>query len=334
MAKNTVSLGGGISDAGTSFLLSVSGADDIMSPWGPPATYFSGGYTSGTTASSNRAAIISNFKVRLGGSGSGYSGTADGNLQLSSNPAGTSDVGIYSQFNQTSTTASVNSGTIAYPINTSNTYYYGADLDSGTGTTFFFARGGGGNVYLNGSSVSSFAGDSLSGELTYQTIPSKPQSISAASILQTSFTLNWGTPADDGVQDPGGYSSTNIKGYRIAYKANASSTWLVWTANTGTSATSRSITGLSTNTKYDFQVSALNSVTDVYAATTPYTDISAVVGERSDILTVTTLSSAPKVWDSATSSFKTTTAYVWNGAAWVPADTKVWNGTAFVPLIL
>lgn len=334
MAKDTVSLGGGISDTGTSYLLSVSGSSDITSPWSPPDTYFSGGYTGGTTASGNRAAIISNFRVRLGGTYGGYSGTADGNLQLSSNPAGTNDVGIYTQFNQTGTTATYSSGTIAYPINTSNTYYYGADLDSGTGTTFFLARGGGGNIYLDGSVVSSFSGDSISGDITYQTIPSKPQSISAASILQTSFTLNWGTPLDDGVQDPGAYTSTNIKGYRISYKANASSIWLVWTANTGTSATSKAITGLSTNTKYDFQVSALNSVTDVYAATTPYTDISAVVGERSDILTVTTLSSAPKVWDSATSSFKSTTAYVWNGGAWVPADTKVWNGTAFVPLIL
>lgn len=333
MARDTVSLGGGVSDSGTSYILSVSSGSDVTSMWNTPSTYLSGGYTSGTTASTVRAAVITNLQLRLGGTYNGYSGSADGKLQISNNAAGTTGDLLYTTFNQTGTTKTFSSGTINHKIDTSNDYYYGADMNDPTGSVFMFARGGSGNVYLDGTAQPSFSGTSLSGSLTYQTIPSKPQSISATSILQTSLTLNWTAPVDDGVQDPSGYSAANIKGYRISYKPSSSSTWLVYgSGNTGSSATTASITGLSTNTQYDFQVSALNDVTNVYAATTPYTDIAAVVGERSSILTVKTLSSAPKVWNGT--AFVPTTLNVWNGAAFVPADIKVWNGSAFVPLIL
>lgn len=334
MAKDNVTLGDGLSDVGYSYGLSSTGSDDFMSLWNTPSTYLSGGYTSsGTVASTARPGVVTNLQLRLGGTYDGYSGNADGGLQLSTEQDGAGGTtGVYGSFNQTGTTKTFSSGTIAYPIDTSRDYYYGADLASGTGGNFFFARAAsGGATYKNGSS---FAATSMSGQLTYQTIPSKPVSISAANVLQTTFTLNWTAPLDDGVQDPSGYSAANINGYRISYKANASSTWSVLVANTGPSSLSYNVTGLTTNTKYDFQVSALNDVTDVHVTSSgiAYSNISAAVGERSNILTFTTLASAPKVWNGT--AWTNSTLRLWNGSTWVNADIKVWNGSAWTPLIL
>ena len=336
MAKDTVTLGDGLSDIGYSYFLSVSGSTDVVSAWNPPDTYLSGGYVSGTTASTVRPIVVTNLQLRLGGTYDGYSGNADGALTLSTEVDGSGGVtGNYGSFNQTGTTKTFSTGTIDYPFSTTATYlFYGADMSSGTGGNFFFARseGTGRNVHKDGV-LSGFDG-SISGQLTYQTIPSKPASISASNVLQTTFTLNWTAPVDDGLQDPAGYSAANIKGYRIAYKANASSTWSVLVANTGSSTLSYNVTGLTTNTKYDFQVSALNSVTDRHAAyySVAYTDIAASVGERSSVLTFTTLASAPKVWNGE--AWTNSTLRVWNGSTWVNADIKVWNGTAWTPLIL
>ena len=332
MSKNNVTLGDGLTDIGYSYSLGTGTGTDFTSQWDTPLTYLSGGYTSsGTVASTARPGIVSNLQLRLGGTYGGYSGTNDGSLQMSTEQDGAGGTtATYGSYSQTATTKTFTSGTIDYPIDTSRNYYYGADSGSTDGN-FLFARSTTGAVYRDGTLLT--AGN-LSGQLTYETIPSKPVSISASNVLQTTLTLDWTAPLDDGVQDPSGYSAANIKGYRIAYKANASPTWLVYTANTGTSTLTGPITGLSVNTKYDFQISALNKITDKHAAfySVAYSDIAAAVGERSDILTVTTLASAPKLWNGT--AWTATTLRVWNGSSFSNADIKVWNGSAWTPLIL
>jgi hypothetical protein len=329
MAQVTVTLADGLTDTGYAYNATATTGTSYVSPWNAENSYLSGGYTS---AGSNipsviRAARVTNLQLRLGGTYAGYSGTADGFLQISTTTSGGSTFG--GPIGLTATTQTYNSGTISHNIDTELTYYYGFLCSSGSGSNFLFARSGDGtgNTYKNGTQTHS---GSISGQAIYQTIPSKPQSISASNVSQNTFTLNWTAPADDGVQNPAAYSAANIRGYRIAYKANATTAWLVYgTGNTGSSALTASITGLSTGTKYDFQVSALNAVTESHNA--PSTNISAIVGERSNILTLTTLTSAPKVWNG--SAWTATTLRVWNGTAWTSADIKVWNGTAWVPLI-
>lgn len=333
MSKNNVTLGDGLTDIGYSYSLGTTTGSDFTSLWNTPLTYLSGGYTSsGTVPSTARPGIVSNLQLRLGGTYGGYSGTNDGSLQMSTEIDGAGGITLtYGSYAQTGTTKTFSSGTIDYPIDTSRDYYYGADSGSNDGNFLFARAASAGDTYKDGVAI---AASEMSGQLTYETIPSKPVSISASNVLQTTFTLNWTAPLDDGVQNPSGYSATNIKGYRIAYKANASPTWLVYTANTGTSALTESITGLSVNTKYDFQVSALNSITDRHAGfySVAYSDIAAAVGERSDILTITTLSSAPKLWNGT--DWTTTTLKVWNGSSFSNADIKVWNGSAWTPLNL
>jgi hypothetical protein len=71
-------------------------------------------------------------------------------------------------------------------------------------------------------------------------------SLSAGSPSQTAINLSWSAPSDTG--------GATITGYRI--KKNGST--LV--ANTGTTGTTYSATGLSGNTSYNFNVAAINSV--------------------------------------------------------------------------
>ena len=330
MAQGTVNLGDGLNDIGYAYIQSLDGNTDITSPWNTPSTYLSGGYTGAgsNVASTVRAARVTNLQLRLGGTYSGVSGTADGNLEISPTSAGNGTI-YGSLINLTGTTRTYSTGTISHNIDTAADYFYGFDCVSGTGGNFNFARSadGTGNTYKDGTQTHT---GSISGQLTYQTIPSKPRSISSSNILQTTFTLNWTAPADDGAQNPSAYSAANIRGYRIAYKANAATAWSVYTANTGSSALTASITGLSTGTKYDFQVSALNAVTESHNAS--YASIGAIVGERSNIITVTTLTSAPKLWNGT--AWNTTTIRVWNGSSFSNADIKLWNGSAWVPLNL
>jgi hypothetical protein len=328
MAQGTVQLGDGIGDIGYAYIQSLSGDTDITSPWYTPTTYLSGGYTGAglNVLSTVQAARVTNLQLRLGGSYNGVSGTADGNLEISPDAAGNGTT-YGSQIGLTSTTQTYSTGTISHNIDAASDYFYGFDCVVGTGGNFNFARSANATGFTYKDGTQTHTG-SISGQITYQTIPSKPQSISSSNITQTTFTLNWTAPADDGVQDPAAYSAANIRGYRIAYKANSATAWSVHTANTGTSALTRSITGLSTGTKYDFQVSALNAVTESHNAS--YANITAIVGERSNILTLTTLTSAPKVWNG--SAWTTSTLRVWNGSAWVNGDIKVWNGSAWVPL--
>jgi hypothetical protein len=330
MAQGTVQLGDGLGDIGYAFVQSLSGDTDFTSPWDTPSTYLSGGYTGAGSniASVVRAARVTNLQLRLGGTYSGVSGTADGFLEISPDAAG-NGTNYGSQIGLTGTTQTYSTGTISHNIDTAVNYFYGFDCVPGTGGNFNFARSadGTGNTYKDGTQTHS---GSISGQLIYQTIPSKPQSISSSNVLQTTLTLSWTAPADDGVQNPAAYSAANIRGYRVAYKANAATAWSVLVANTGSSALAYSVTGLSTGTKYDFQVSALNAVTESHNAS--YSSIGAIVGERSNILTVTTLTSAPKVWNGT--AWTTSTLRVWNGSAWVNGDIKAWNGSAWVPLNL
>lgn len=329
MAQGTVQLGDGINDPGYAYYSSANGDNDWTSEWNPTDTYLSGGYTGAGSniASTVRAGRVTNLQLRLGGTYT-VSGTADGFLEISTDAAGNGTI-FGSQIGLTGTTQTYSTGTISHNIDTAVNYFYGFDCVAGTGSNFVWARSGDGTGATYRDGTQSHSG-SMSGQLTYQTIPSKPQSISASNVSQNTFTLNWTAPADDGVQSPSAYSAANIRGYRIAYKANSATAWSVYTANTGSSALTASITGLTSGTKYDFEVSALNAVTQSHNAS--YASISAIVGEKSNTLTLTTLTSAPKVWNG--SAWTATTLKVWNGSAWTNADIKVWNGSAWTPLNL
>src|SRR5205807_4582650 len=83
------------------------------------------------------------------------------------------------------------------------------------------------------------------------TVPSSPTNLNAYPASETSISLSWVTPQDNG--------GSAITGYKIEYKSGSGS-YLVLIANTASTVTSYLHTGLATDTTYTYRVSAINSI--------------------------------------------------------------------------
>jgi hypothetical protein len=314
MAQYTDSLGGGVADTGVSYKVSFVSSSDLVSPWNPTDTPNSGAFDStGITASTVKPATVTTIRLRLGGTsvdgaGSPVYGNADPYIQLATQIDGGGGYTDDTIHHLTSSMITASTGTVNWAIDTNTTYYYGARGSTGTGSTLTFARGGSnGGIYFNGTLQSGFGNDGISGDVTVQHIPSAPGAPSTSNIGTTSLTLTWTAPTDNG--------GSSVTGYRINYKANTTSAWSVLVANTGSTTLSRTITtGLERNTKYDFQVAALNGVTDAH--NTNYSSITAHVGVRSSTATATTLSGGPKIWTGAGTGID----------GWSQSEIKIWTG--------
>jgi hypothetical protein len=82
------------------------------------------------------------------------------------------------------------------------------------------------------------------------TVPDAPTSVSGTANGVTSSTVTWTAPANTG--------GAAITGYKVEYAASPYSSYTVFNANTGTTSTSISVTGLINGTSYKFRVSATN----------------------------------------------------------------------------
>ena len=82
-------------------------------------------------------------------------------------------------------------------------------------------------------------------------MPGAPTSLTATASGTTTIDLSWTAPADDG--------GSTITGYRIEVSPNGTSSWTNRVANTGTTSTSYSHTGLSAGTTRHYRVSAINA---------------------------------------------------------------------------
>ena len=119
------------------------------------------------------------------------------------------------------------------------------------------------------------------------TAPGLPTSLTATANGQTQIDLSWNAPASDG--------GANITGYRIEVSSDGSS-WSDLVANTNSTSTSYSHTGLTAGSTRHYRVSAINSVgtgtaSNVDNATTaaagvPSAPVIAGVVGRADALTV------------------------------------------------
>jgi YVTN family beta-propeller protein len=100
----------------------------------------------------------------------------------------------------------------------------------------------------------------------YKTVPQPPTSLEATTASSSQINLSWNAPANNG--------GSAITGYEIQRSTNGGSTWSTIVANTASTATTYSDTGLSPNTTYTYQVSAINPVgagnpSNAASATTP-----------------------------------------------------------------
>lgn len=94
-----------------------------------------------------------------------------------------------------------------------------------------------------------------------------PSGLSATSITQTSATVNWG-------------AVSGATSYNLQYKLSSSSTWTTITAITGTS---RSLTGLTANSTYNYQVQAVcGSTSSTYSSAASFTTLASGGGGCSD----------------------------------------------------
>ena len=84
------------------------------------------------------------------------------------------------------------------------------------------------------------------------TVPGVPTGLTATADGETGIGLSWTAPADDG--DEG------ITGYRIEVSADGGSAWTDRVANTNSTGTIQSHTGLSAGSTRHYRVSAINAV--------------------------------------------------------------------------
>ena len=94
--------------------------------------------------------------------------------------------------------------------------------------------------------------DNATTDAAATTVPGAPTSLSATASGTTTIDLSWTVPADNG--------GSAITGYRIEVSPNGTSSWTNRVADTGTTATTYSHTGLDAGTTRHYRVSAINSV--------------------------------------------------------------------------
>src|SRR5881409_3910733 len=87
---------------------------------------------------------------------------------------------------------------------------------------------------------------------TTSVVSSPPSGLAAAAVSSSQINLSWTAPADNG--------GSAITGYKIERSMDGGSSWSTLVANTGSTATTYSDTGLAHTTTYTYRVSAINSV--------------------------------------------------------------------------
>lgn len=328
MASHDIDRGDGLSDTGTAFFTSSTSAyilSDVTTS--NTGTYVSGGFDSLGNPYTSRPILIVDVTVRVGGVGFGGP-TSTGSYQplLSTQDDGTPSTRSGGNTTPGGTTVSATtSSDFQFAAFTNTKYYYGFQ-ERGVGSSIVHGRGGtSGTIWRNG--VSTVSNSRISGRVVQNSIPNEPTNflVNSASITPTSMQFTWTAPTDDG----GG--STEIKGYRINYKVNTASVWSVLVANTGSNATSATVTELSPSTSHDFQVAALNETTDLHNAS-DYSSITSHVGVRSSTVTASTIADHQlKVFVGG--EFKNGIVKVWSGSEFknvANTNVSVWTGSAFV----
>jgi Fibronectin type III domain len=174
-----------------------------------------------------------------------------------------------------------------------STVYYGFQKQDTGNVRFSTYTSSGNYVYVDGS-TSTYPNRRLRGQITVESVPNSPTSLTSSSVNAVAVTLTWTIPTDLG-------TAAGINGYRVLQKpnalANTNANWSVATVSgqaslgdTGSSANTATVTGLKPGTSYDFMVAALNSVTDSLLTdnTQSYSNTIAHTGTLSSVYTVRT----------------------------------------------
>src|SRR5207245_2064168 len=101
-------------------------------------------------------------------------------------------------------------------------------------------------------SVGTGSPSSTASATTLAVAPSSPSALTATVASSSQINLSWTSPADNG--------GSAISGYMVERSTDGGTTWTTLVANTGSTATSYSDTGLTRSTTYAYRVYAINSV--------------------------------------------------------------------------
>ncbi|MGI0094713.1 MAG: fibronectin type III domain-containing protein [Nitrosotalea sp.] len=91
-----------------------------------------------------------------------------------------------------------------------------------------------------------------SGTGTTPTAPGSPTGLTASAISTSQINLSWTAPSNNG--------GSAITGYKIERSTDSGTTWSTLVANSASTSTTYSDTGLAASTTYTYRVSAINSV--------------------------------------------------------------------------
>ena len=128
---------------------------------------------------------------------------------------------------------------------TTSTTYAHTGLSAGTTRHYRVSA-----INANGTGAASNV-DNATTDAAATTVPGAPTSLTATADGTSTINLSWTAPADDG--------GSAITGYRIEVSPNGTSSWTNRVADTGTTSTSYSHTGLSAGTTRHYRVSAINA---------------------------------------------------------------------------
>src|SRR5437867_2639974 len=133
-------------------------------------------------------------------------------------------------------------------------------------------------------SVGTGSPSSTASATTLAVAPSSPTGLSATAVSSSQINLSWAPPTDNG--------GSAITGYKIERSTDAGTTRSPPVANSGSTATTYSDTGLTRGTTYTYKVSAINSVGMSSPSGTASATTLAVAPSPPTGLTATTVSSS------------------------------------------
>src|SRR3989475_7162570 len=122
---------------------------------------------------------------------------------------------------------------------------------------------------------------------TLAVAPSPPTGLTATAVASSQINLSWAPPADNG--------GSAITGYKVERSSDGGSTWITLVANSGSTATTYSDTGLTHSTSYAYRVSSINSVGTSSPSNTASAITLAVAPSLPSALTATAVSSSSQI---------------------------------------
>jgi hypothetical protein len=209
--------------------------------------------------------------------------------------------------------------------NRGSTRYYGFYKNDSGNIRFNTFTSAGNTIYNDGVESTNWGGRRQYAQVVVHSLPSAPGTPTGVTVNTTAVTLSWTAPTDTG--------SGAINGYRILKRlstatANANTDWSIAVADTGSTATSRTITGLLPGTSYRFIVTAHNTVSDLLLTqdALTYSSIVAHTGTRSALsAAVNTLGGVYN----GTNWVASPNIMTYNGTTWVAANIMTYSGTAW-----